>query len=83
MNAWWEPLDFALPATREQAAWQAEIDTYDHVDARQPRRHREPLVTASPSAPAPSSCSATRAGTGILTGRSGYLEGCQPVDQRR
>jgi isoamylase len=28
VNAWWEPLDFTLPATREQAAWQAEIDTY-------------------------------------------------------
>jgi isoamylase len=29
VNAWWEPLEFTLPATREQAAWQAEIDTYD------------------------------------------------------
>jgi isoamylase len=29
VNAWWEPLDFMLPATREQASWQAEIDTYD------------------------------------------------------
>jgi isoamylase len=28
VNAWWEPLDYTLPATREQAAWRAEIDTY-------------------------------------------------------
>jgi isoamylase len=27
VNAWWEPLDFVLPATRPQARWQAEIDT--------------------------------------------------------
>jgi len=31
VNAWWEPLDFALPATRPQAIWQAEIDTHDPV----------------------------------------------------
>src|SRR5208283_5454541 len=29
VNAWWEPLDFVLPVTRPQAAWQAEIDTFD------------------------------------------------------
>jgi len=29
VNAWWEPLDFVLPATRPQAGWQVEIDTYD------------------------------------------------------
>ena len=29
VNAWWEPLAFTLPATKEQAAWRAEIDTYD------------------------------------------------------
>jgi isoamylase len=29
VNAWWEPLEFVLPATRPQAVWQAEIDTYD------------------------------------------------------
>lgn len=29
MNAWWEPLDMVLPVTREQASWQAEIDTFD------------------------------------------------------
>jgi glycogen operon protein len=29
VNAWWEPLEFVIPVTREQAAWNAEIDTYD------------------------------------------------------
>ena len=29
VNAWWEPLDFTLPATRAQAAWHDEIDSYD------------------------------------------------------
>jgi isoamylase len=29
VNAWWEPLDFALPATRPEAGWQPGIDTYD------------------------------------------------------
>jgi isoamylase len=28
VNAWWEPLGFTLPVTREQAAWHAEIDSY-------------------------------------------------------
>jgi isoamylase len=29
VNAWWEPLEFALPETRPQAMWQVELDTYD------------------------------------------------------
>jgi isoamylase len=29
VNAWWEPLDFVVPPTREDAAWHREIDTYD------------------------------------------------------
>jgi glycogen operon protein len=29
VNAWWEPLEFVLPVTRPDAAWQLEIDTYD------------------------------------------------------
>jgi isoamylase len=29
VNAWWEPLKFALPATRRQASWHTDIDTYD------------------------------------------------------
>ena len=29
VNAWWEPLDFVLPATRPSAEWHVEVDTYD------------------------------------------------------
>jgi isoamylase len=29
VNAWWEPLDFTVPATRAGLRWRAEIDTYD------------------------------------------------------
>ena len=29
VNAWWQPLDFVLPATRENAGWRLEVDTYD------------------------------------------------------
>jgi len=29
VNAWWEPLSFVLPATRKQASWRTEVDTYD------------------------------------------------------
>ncbi len=29
VNAWWEPLEYVLPATREQAAWHVELDSYD------------------------------------------------------
>ncbi len=28
VNAWWEPLDFVLPATRGKASWRTDIDTY-------------------------------------------------------
>ena len=27
MNAWWEPLDFAIPESLRQLAWQVEVDT--------------------------------------------------------
>jgi glycogen operon protein len=39
-NAWWEPLDFTLPAIRDGQAWQVEIDSYDPAaaDRAQPRR---------------------------------------------
>jgi isoamylase len=33
VNAWWEPLDFVIPATRPRASWQVEIDTYDAASA--------------------------------------------------
>ena len=29
VNAWWEPLDFTVPATRAGLTWQSAIDTYD------------------------------------------------------
>jgi len=29
VNAWWEPLDFVLPVTGEQASWRIDVDTYD------------------------------------------------------
>ena len=29
VNAWWDPLEFVLPATRPEASWRVEIDTYD------------------------------------------------------
>jgi len=29
VNAWWEPLDFTIPAARPEQAWLTEIDTYD------------------------------------------------------
>ena len=29
VNSWWEPLSFVLPATREQASWRVDVDTYD------------------------------------------------------
>ena len=28
VNAWWEPLDFVLPVTRQTASWCTAIDTY-------------------------------------------------------
>ena len=57
VNSWWEPLDFVLPATRPQAGWQVEFDTYD--PASRPRASVR-RATASPWAPAPSSCCAAR-----------------------
>jgi glycogen operon protein len=29
VNAWWEPLDFTVPAIHPGQTWQAEIDTFD------------------------------------------------------
>ena len=49
VNAWWEPLDFTLPATREQARWQAEIDTYDpSAPARSAARRAGERITVGP-----------------------------------
>jgi isoamylase len=41
VNAWWEPLEFTIPATRDGAAWQAAIDTYDPA-----RPAAEPALSA-------------------------------------
>ena len=71
VNAWWEPLAFTLPATKEQAAWRAEIDTYD-ATVPGGSAHRPPRVIRSPSAPGRLSCSATRAGADEPAGTGGY-----------
>ena len=47
VNAWWQPLDFVLPATRAEAAWQVELDSYDPTRAVA-GRHAGDRVTASP-----------------------------------
>jgi isoamylase len=49
INAWWEPLDFALPVTRPGARWRAEIDTYEpEAAATAPERGAEATVTVGP-----------------------------------
>ncbi len=32
VNAWWQPIEFAIPVTREQAAWRLEVSTYDPAE---------------------------------------------------
>ena len=59
VNAWWEPLDFVLPATRAEAAWQVEIDSYDptrsvagrHAGDRLTVGPRSIVVLSSPVGP--------------------------------
>jgi glycogen operon protein len=49
INAWWEPLDFVLPATRPGARWHAEIDTYEpEAAAAAPERGAGDKVTVGP-----------------------------------
>ena len=49
INAWWEPLEFVLPAARPGARWHAEIDTYDpETAAGAPERQAGDHVTVSP-----------------------------------
>ena len=50
VNAWWEPLEFVLPATRPEASWRAEIDTYDPAPpaGSEVARCAGDRVTASP-----------------------------------
>ena len=61
VNAWWEPLDVTLPATRPEADWQVEIDTYDLEPPAGPRRapqgrrsrHRRPPLRRRTAQPGP------------------------------
>jgi len=50
VNAWWEPLEFVLPATRPEASWRVEIDTYDPAPPAGPAAARcaGDRVTAGP-----------------------------------
>ena len=49
VNAWWEPLGFALPADPARARWRAEIDTYDPAaPAQAAERHAGDQVTVGP-----------------------------------
>jgi isoamylase len=49
VNAWWEPLDFVIPVTRDGQTWRPEIDTYDPAAtaAAQPR-HAGDKVSIGP-----------------------------------
>jgi glycogen operon protein len=48
-NAWWEPLDFVIPATRAGLEWRAEIDSHDPAaPAAAPQRHAGDRVTVAP-----------------------------------
>jgi isoamylase len=49
VNSWWEPLDFVLPATRPDAEWHAEIDSYDAAaPTGAGKRHAGDKVTVGP-----------------------------------
>jgi glycogen operon protein len=52
VNAWWEPLEFAIPPTRPGQAWQAEIDSHDPkkpaAARRAPQRRAGDHVTVGP-----------------------------------
>ena len=56
VNAWWQPLDFTIPATRDGTTWQTAIDTYDPARpaTAAPLRAGGQLTVS----PAPSPCSA-------------------------
>jgi isoamylase len=48
-NAWWEPLDFVIPATRAGLVWRAEMDSYDPAaPAVAPQRHAGNRLTVGP-----------------------------------
>ena len=46
VNSWWEPLGFALPATRPGAQWHAEIDSYDPAAPVEVSRRAAKAVTS-------------------------------------
>jgi isoamylase len=49
VNAWWEPLEFAIPEIFPGQAWQAEIDTFDPAaSAAAPQRHTGDRLTVGP-----------------------------------
>jgi glycogen operon protein len=49
VNAWWEPLDCTVPATRQAARWRAEIDTYEpQATATAPELGAGDKVTVGP-----------------------------------
>jgi len=50
VNAWWEPLEFVLPATRPQARWRAEIDSWDLVAPAAGERGAGDSITVGPRA---------------------------------
>ena len=61
VNSWWQPLDFVLPATRAEAAWRVEIDSYDPGTATIGHRAGDhvtvsprSIVVLSSNSPAPS-----------------------------
>ena len=48
-NAWWEPLDFAIAATRDAQAWLVAIDSYDPAAAAaQSPRQAGDRITVGP-----------------------------------
>ena len=62
VNSWWEPLDFALPATKPEALWRVEIDSHDPAaSAGVPARAVGDQVTVGPrSVPCSRTCARRR-----------------------
>ena len=38
VNAWWEPLEFVVPATEPDETWAPEVDTYEPRDVTAPAK---------------------------------------------
>ena len=71
VNAWWEPLDFVLPATRKQAVVAYRGQHLRPGGARAAPQPREAPATTSPSAPGPSWCCPIR----VAADRAGLTPG--------